>query len=217
MGWSYSSLKMYENCTYRYYRQRVKKDVKDYFESDEESYGVRTHKRLEQRLARKRPLPEEIASCEPICQELERAKQLHVEFQMALSKNLYPTEWYDRDAWSRAAADVLTIDDDAITIVDWKTGKVRYDDLQGMILAFHAHVYYPDVRTIRTRFIFTRHGVEKGDTYDMTKDLGFIWSEIKERVQEIAWSEQNNAWPKKKSGLCGWCPIKDCEHWYERS
>jgi hypothetical protein len=207
---------MFENCPYRYYRQRVRKDIKEYFESDAESFGVKAHKRLEQRLMRKRPLPEEIASCEQYCRELEVASELHVEYQMALNNRLDRVDWFSPDAWSRAAADVLAKDGSEATIVDWKTGKVRYDDLQGIVLAFHTFACFPDVTRVRTRFIFVRHGVEKGDVYDRSSDLDFIWGELKDRLQEIKWAQENDCWPKKRTGLCAWCPVKDCEHWRER-
>jgi len=46
---SYSSIKLYEQCPYRYYRQRVAKDIVD--EGGEASkYGERIHTFLENRL-----------------------------------------------------------------------------------------------------------------------------------------------------------------------
>ena len=53
---SYSSMKMFENCPQRYYRQRILKDIKD--EGGEASmYGERIHEMLEHRLRDNTELP----------------------------------------------------------------------------------------------------------------------------------------------------------------
>ncbi len=68
---SYSSIKLYENCPYRYFRQRVLKDVVD--EGGEASkHGERVHAYLEHRLKSNNLLPQEIAHYEPLCQSVER-------------------------------------------------------------------------------------------------------------------------------------------------
>ena len=219
MAWSYSSLNTFQNCPYRYFRQYEARDVKDVYESKEASWGIEAHRRFEQRLRNGRPLPPELENYETLCAELEQLPEVHAEYKMALNKKLEPVDWFAADVWSRAAADVLAVNRDTsqLTIVDWKTGKPRYDELQGLVLAFHAHAYFPDVKTIRTRFVFIKYGVEKGDTYDVEKDLDYIWRELSNKIRDIGWAKQSNAWPKRPTGLCGWCPVKDCEHWRERA
>ena len=71
---SYSSIKLYENCPLRYFRQRVVKDVVD--EGGEASkYGERIHTFLEHRLKENASLPQEVAHYEPLCASVERISQ----------------------------------------------------------------------------------------------------------------------------------------------
>jgi hypothetical protein len=70
---SYSSIKLYEQCPYRYYRQRVAKDIID--EGGEASkYGERIHTFLENRL-KGSDLPQEAAAYEPLCKSVEKIAQ----------------------------------------------------------------------------------------------------------------------------------------------
>ena len=85
---SYSSIKLYEQCPYRYFRQRVAKDIVD--EGGEASkYGERIHAFLENRL-KGSGLPEEAAVYEPLCRSVEKAAQggeLFIEQEMTLTEN----------------------------------------------------------------------------------------------------------------------------------
>jgi hypothetical protein len=77
---SYSSIKLYENCPLRYFRQRITKDVVD--EGGEASkYGERIHAFLEARL-KGSGMDSETAQYEPLCQSVEkiaRGGELHIE------------------------------------------------------------------------------------------------------------------------------------------
>lgn len=50
-------------------------------------------------------------------------KAVHVELQFAVDRDLLPVEWFSRNAWFRAAWDVLVEDGGEAKAVDWKTGR----------------------------------------------------------------------------------------------
>jgi len=149
---SYSSIKLYENCPYRYFRQRIVKDVVD--EGGEASkYGERIHQYLELRLKQDGLLPQEVAHYEPLCASVERiAKggELHIEKELVLNDNLTPKGWWDSDAWLRSKLDILVINSDEAVVMDWKTGKRNPDFFQMQIFAAQVFKHFPDVGRVKT-------------------------------------------------------------------
>ena len=141
---SYSSLKMYENCPYRYYRQKVVKDVQD-VQGEAAAYGEAIHKALELRLRDKTPLPDHLAKFESVCHMIEQKPGvLELEREMTLTESLTPTTWFAKDAWLRSKLDVLVVDGDKATILDWKTGKRRPDPEQLDIFAVQVFQHFPE-------------------------------------------------------------------------
>ena len=92
---SYSSIKLFENCPLRYYRQRIKKEVVD--EGGEASkHGERIHAFLENRL-KGSGLNAEVAQYEPLCASVERlAKQgtLHIEHELVRNADQFQMQMF---------------------------------------------------------------------------------------------------------------------------
>lgn len=211
---SYSSIKLYENCPTRYYRQRVLKDVVD--EGGEASkYGERIHKMLEDRVRDKTPLPVEAAPYEGLCRSLERAAvggELHVEKELVLTESLTPTGWWDADAWLRSKLDVLVIRDDTAVVMDWKTGKRNPDFFQMGVFAAQVFKHYPQVEVVKTSLVWLRLFEMDTETYSREQS-NEIWADILGRIRRIYQSAETENWPAKPSGLCRYCPARhDCAY-----
>ena len=209
---SYSSIKLYENCPYRYFRQRVLKDVVD--EGGEASkHGERIHAYLEHRLKSNNLLPQEIAHYESLCQSVERLAEggdLHIEHEMVLTENLTPTGWWETDAWLRSKLDILVINDTIANVMDWKTGKRNLDQFQMQLFAAQVFQHFPDVQTVRTSLVWLKTMEMDTETYyrAQTNDL---WADVMKRIQRIYKSLEHDNWPMKPSGLCRFCPARhDC-------
>ena len=155
---SYSSIKLYENCPYRYFRQRIVKDVVD--EGGEASkYGERIHQYLEYRLANDAVLPQEVAHYEPLCLSVERIAtggELLIEKELVLTENLTPTGWFDADAWLRSKLDILVINGSLANVMDWKTGKRNADQFQMQLFAAQVFKHYPEVQSVRTSLVWLK-------------------------------------------------------------
>lgn len=210
---SYSAIKMYENCPYRYYRQRVVKDIVD--EGGEASrYGERIHKYLEDRLQSAAVLPQEIARYEVLCQSIERAAaggQLLVENELCLNEQLQPTGWWDADAWLRSKLDVLVIKGADAVVMDWKTGKRRPDFFQMQIFAAQVFKHFPEVQRVKSTLIWLKD--MKLDSENYTR-LGAneLWLNLMSKVRRIYQSLEHDNWPARPSGLCRYCPARhDCD------
>jgi RecB family exonuclease len=209
---SYSSIKLYENCPFRYFRQRIVKDVVD--EGGEASkYGERIHQYLELRLKQDGLLPQEVAHYEPLCASVERiAKggELHIEKELVLNDNLTPTGWWDADAWLRSKLDILVINGDEAVVMDWKTGKRNPDFFQMQIFAAQVFKHYPDVVRVKTSLVWLKTMEMDTEIYNRGQ-VNDVWAEIMKRIQRIHKSLEFDNWPMRPSGLCRFCPARhDC-------
>jgi predicted RecB family nuclease len=210
---SYSSIKLYENCPYRYFRQRVVKDVVD--EGGEASkYGERIHQYLEYRLANDAVLPQEVAHYEPLCLSVERIAtggELLIEKELVLTENLTPTGWFDADAWLRSKLDILVINGSLANVMDWKTGKRNADQFQMQLFAAQVFKHYPEVQSVRTSLVWLKTMEMDTQTY-FRADVNAIWADVMKRIQRIHSSLEHDNWPARPSGLCRFCPARhDCD------
>lgn len=210
---SYSSIKLYENCPYRYFRQRISKDVVD--EGGEASkYGERVHQYLEYRLANNAELPQEVEHYEPLCQSIEKIAtggQLHVEKELVLTENLTPTGWWAADAWLRSKLDILVIKDHDAVVMDWKTGKRNPDQFQMQLFAVQVFKHFPEVDRVKTSLVWLKTMGMDTNTYSRP-DANGLWAEAMKRIQRIHTSLEHDNWPAKPSGLCRFCPARhDCD------
>lgn len=211
---SYSSIKLYENCPLRYFRQRIVKDVVD--EGGEASkYGERIHSFLETRLKENTLLPQEVAHYESLCSSVERIAcdgELFVEKELVLTDNLTPTTWWESDAWLRSKLDILVITGEIAVVMDWKTGKRNPDFFQMQIFAAQVFKHFPDVTRVKTSLVWLKDMAMDTEVY-YRNDVNTVWAEIMKRIQRINDSLEHDNWPAKPSGLCRYCPARhNCDY-----
>jgi hypothetical protein len=209
---SYSAIKLYENCPYRYFRQRITKDVVD--EGGEASkYGERVHEYLEHRLKSNKLLPQDVAHYEPLCASVEKIAaggELLIEHELVLTDNLTPTGWWDTDAWLRSKLDILVLNGTLANVMDWKTGKRNADQFQMQLFAAQVFKHFPDIETVKTSLVWLKTMEMDTETYyrAQTNDL---WADVMKRIQRIYTSLEHDNWPMRPSGLCRFCPARhDC-------
>jgi hypothetical protein len=210
---SYSSIKLFENCPLRYYRQRIKKDVTD-TGGEASKHGERIHAFLENRL-KGTDLPQEVAHYEPLCTSVEKMAstgELYVEKELVLNENLTPTGWWDADAWLRSKLDVLVIVGHDAVVMDWKTGKRKADNFQMDMFAAQVFKHYPEVQRVKTSLVWLK--TMEMDTEQFTRlDMNAIWAEVMKRIQRIQDAYEHSNWPARPSGLCRYCPCRhDCDY-----
>ena len=210
---SYSSIKLYENCPLRYYRQRIVKDVTDPG-GEASKHGERIHAFLESRL-KGSGLDAEVAQYEPLCASVEKlAKQgeLHIEKELVLTENLVPTGWWDSDAWLRSKLDVLVVIGADAVVMDWKTGKRNADQFQMQLFAAQVFKHFPDVHRVKSSLVWLK--TMEMDTAQYNRiDINIVWAEVMKRIQRIHDAYEHGNWPARPSGLCRYCPCRhDCDY-----
>lgn len=205
---SFSSLKMYENCPQRYYRQRILKDVRD-VGSAASKEGERVHKALERRLDEGLQLPKDLANAEPVCKSIEASPgDVMVEKELTLNDMLKPVSWFDKDAWFRVKVDVLVLNGDTVTVLDWKNGKRNVDTFQMESTAANIFMHYPEVTKVKTALVWLQSMKTDIDTYTKKDDFHSSWESIYGRVSLIEKSAEKDEWPAIPSGLCNYCPAQ---------
>lgn len=213
---SYSAIKLYENCSLRYYRQRIIKDIQD--EPGEASiYGDRVHKALESRLKIGADLPDHLAFAEKYCRSIEDLGNrglLGVEQELVITENFEPVDWWHRDAWLRFKLDVLVIVGSTALIFDWKTGKRRVDNFQMEMFAAIVFQMYPEVQVVKTNLVWLKDKAMDTEVFKR-KQSPYLWRTILEKIKRIEKSLEKENWPAKPSGLCGWCPARFSCDYYE--
>lgn len=211
---SYSAIKLFENCPYRYYHQRIAKTVVDQG-GEASAHGERIHKSLEDRIKEGTTLPSELDNLEPTVQVLEqygKAGSITAEQELTLNAKLEPTGWWSKDAWMRSKLDVLVTVGDKAMVVDWKTGKRRPDFAQLELFALQVFLQFPEINWVSSTFVWTKDLNTDREVYTRDKK-GELLTKLLEKTKRIEAALEKDKWPAKPSGLCKFCPCKDfCEY-----
>lgn len=214
--WSYSSLKLFEQCPRKYYHLRV---AKDYTEPESEAmlYGTRFHEAAEFYIKEGRPLPPYFGFAK---QALDNLKQLpgikFCEYEMGVTEDLQPCGFADPNAWFRGIADLLIVDEEReeARVVDYKTGKsAKYadpDQLELMSLCVFKH--FPKVKRVKSGLLFViANAFIKSKCESANQDL--LWDKWVTKHNKLKVALNSDTWNPKPSGLCRkHCVVTSCSH-----
>lgn len=207
--WSYSSLSSFETCPKRYYHLKVAKDVIDQ-QTEVTIWGSSVHKYLENRIKEGTPLPDMLANYEPLVKPIvEHPGEKLIEKQMAVTSDFRATGWWDDTAWCRGIVDVgvITSNQKAATLLDWKTGKRKPNSDQLKLFAALAFAHYPTLETVQTGFVWLKTAQIDKETYSRAQ-AQTIWLDFAPRVLRLHRAYEENRFAPKPSGLCArYCPV----------
>ena len=227
--WSYSALTDFEGCPARFAARRFYCTTVE-AETEEMKWGNRVHKAFEERIRDGKAFHPDLAAYEPWARVLERLPgEKFVERKFAVRKNHHPCGFFDADAYGRGVIDLLVIDGDTATIIDYKTGKKKDDETQLDLFAwFVVNEFDGRIKKTKSRYIWLKYvGLSPAQLVEQKiqiisgKELGYldakmVMNKMLPRIEtmERAWDEEN--FPCFPSGLCGWCPVEECVHWRPR-
>lgn len=210
--WSFSALKTFQQCPKRYNHQYVLKDVKD-SGSEATLYGTLVHEAIENHLNGVTPLPEQHNKFLPAVQKVESmAGDRYVEYKMALDFNLRPCDFDSPDRFVRGIADVLLVNGKEARVIDWKSSaSSRYADPKQLeLMALMVFRHFPKVDRVRGGLVFLVIDQLVQATY-LKKDQKLLWRKWIQDVQRIEVAKKNGTFTPSPSGLCGYCPVTECE------
>lgn len=107
------------------------------------------------------------------------------EIEWAFNKKWGSTGWFDEDCWLRIKVDLAYKDDDEnLTVVDYKTGKVR-DNYQEQLSLYALGAFLSsDVRRVKTQLWFLDHGHTTTVFYNR-EDVGVLKKNWNNRVARM--------------------------------
>jgi hypothetical protein len=213
-SWSYSRLKNFEVCPKRYYHVDVRKDFKE-AESEQLRQGNIVHKLFEERLGpRKVPFPQAYKDIyEPWATRVEYGPgDIHVEQQLAITKDFAPCEWFAPNAWYRAKVDVLKKHEQFAILIDWKTGRIVEEPVQLMLSTACVFAHHPEVQVCKSIYAWLAENAESGEVIKR-EELPTLWSNLWERIEELREAHARDSFPPTPNHLCrSWCPVSVCPH-----
>lgn len=203
-AWSFSSLNDYQNCPRSYQLKRVLKVVPN-VETEAMRHGTIQHEHLEFRVAKGTTLPPELQWMEPHIKTMEESgAKMVAEQAVGLTKGLTPTGFFAKDVWCRGKLDLTLQYEDSSTVLDWKTGKRKFDSDQLMLFAGFEMAARPEIDKVKTGYVWLKEKKIDSETFTR-KDLPTIWGHFMPKVERVERSYEKDEWPAKPSGLCGWC------------
>jgi hypothetical protein len=208
-AWTASSVGSFISCPHKYYRLRVVRDVKDFPRSEQQLYGTKLHKMVENAVAWGDPIPDAYPALKKIVEQIKKIPGEKLpEFRFSITEDFQKCGW--KEAWCRGAADLVIRRGSEAIILDYKTGKRKPTEQLALYAGF-AFAYWPELTKVHTGYVWLKdHKIDK-KTY--TKDdVPVIWQTWMPLVQRMQRAYESDQWIKRPSGLCAhWCPVKDCE------
>jgi hypothetical protein len=214
--WSFSSLKLFEQCPRKYYHLRVVKDFKEPV-SEAMSYGTDMHKAAEDYIKSDTPLPKRFAYIQSTLDSLKLLPGERVcEYEMGLTKDLKPCGFKDKDVWFRGIIDLAILDHETgeARILDYKTGRsTKYADTgQLELMALGVFKHFPTINKVRAGLLFVVANAFIKERYDISQEPK-LWTRWIQRHSRIEIAHQSDVWNPNPSGLCRkHCAVKSCPH-----
>lgn len=207
---SYSALNCYADvCPHQYWHRYILKDIK-FVETDAIRAGNEVHSAFEYRLEGKKPFPPHLQNCERFAQPLD-AYPKAVEQWYAVTESGTACESRSSEAFVRGKLDCTLIKGDRAHLFDWKSGSSRYEKpFELEIGAMLLKAKHPYLTKITGQYAWIKED-RLGQSYDLS-DTDRTWRSVTTIVGQIRQDQQRGEFEKRKSGLCGWCQVKSCEH-----
>jgi hypothetical protein len=214
--WSFSALKDYVNCPKQYHEVKVlKRFTKE--PTQQMTYGTEVHKACEDYVGEDKPLAKNYERFKPVLDSLKSIPGTrYPEYEMALDRFKKPCDFNDENRWVRGIVDLLIVDGDTAFIVDYKTGSNKYPDVKQLkLMALMTFAYFPEVQSIKAGLLFVMHDSFIDESYTRN-EIPKLWNSFHGDLERLKLSYETNAWMPNPTPLCGWCPVKSCDHHKER-
>lgn len=211
---AHTSLALFEQCPYRYMRERIAKDI-PWEQNEQAAWGDTVHKAIE-KFFETGDFADFLYPYRDLIMQAAVIRGVRtIEAHLAVTRDWQPCKYKASDAYFRGKIDLLLLrEDERVAVaVDWKTGNSKYDDgSQGERYGAMVMATYPWVEEVRTRWVYFKDcGIKRGE-YLRTHEL-----DLRDSVDSVALSIENaieqQAWPKKPTPLCKkYCGVIDCEY-----
>ena len=212
--WSYSSLGLFQQCPYKYYRTRIKKDIVEP-ETEAIRYGLMVHTAAEEYIRDGVDLPATLEYLRPTLDKLiSYFGDKYCEHKMALNRSFEPCDYDSPDAWWRGIADLIIVDGNKARIIDYKTGKsAKYADTKQLeLLSLATFKHFPQVKETKCALLFVVSRELVKAEYDVRYSHKY-WLKWLTDISLLELSFKADIWNPRPNFTCSkWCAVKDCIH-----
>lgn len=213
--WSFSHLKNFSVCPKKYYHVQVAKDYKEE-EGESLTYGKTIHKVLELYIEHGTILP---PVHEPVLKPIadryignRAGAEILVEQKYGLTRDFAPCDFFAKDVWFRGVADFVKIKGPVALMVDWKTGRVKENQVQLALMAASLFAHRPDVKAIRTEFVWIDHDAVTREDFKR-EEIAKVWANVLPEVETLERAYKLTEFPARPGGLCRkYCPVSSCPY-----
>jgi hypothetical protein len=215
-AWSYSSIKTFDQCPKKYFHLKVVKDVKDEA-GPEADYGTEFHEAAELFVKNGAPIPPKFKQYAGVVEALDKFpgdKYTELKLGIALTDKGYaPTTFFGKDVWWRGIVDLLIVNGDTASMIDYKTGKnAKYADMKQLdLMAGAIFCHFPEVNKIKSGLLYVVSN-EFPKKVHLRENLDTYLSVFDKQLDRLEAAMENGVWNPKSGPLCGWCPVVQCEH-----
>ena len=218
---SYSKLKNFEQCAFRYLKIDVQRIPEFKEKSEQLDWGNKVHKAMELALLGTAPLPAEMKPWQKWVDMVQRLPgELLVEQKWALTRDLQACTYFAPAVWWRARIDVFKIDhaNKRATMPDWKTGRTKHDFTQLVLNAACAFAHHPYLETIRAAFIWLPEDEITHEDFTKETVAEALKNGILDRINAVEQAHIMDSFPPNPGGLCReFCPVSICQYWRKGS
>ena len=202
MSFSNSSIKLYEQCPYKYKLQRI-----DGFQEPTgpaAERGKMIHAELETALLALPVYSEVTEYWEPLINEL-KAMGAQPEVELGFTHDWEPCAFTAGEVWLRGVLDVLSLNNNIAYVADWKTGKERDYEDQVKLYAVMVMAAYPEIEEVKLEILYV--DLKKKVSYGTIKRIDFegLRDWITSRILKI---EADDIYAPKPSFNCKWCHFR---------
>lgn len=219
-SYSYSLINSYISCPYRMYREKVVKDI-PFVQNEAAKWGSECHDVMD-KCIKASTLPEgRYSFMVPALSSVYRAangSQVYSEHGYGLTEDLQPTTF--RAGYLKGKLDVkFNTNPEKVTVVDWKVAK--YDaskyQLETDTFSYLVLKSEPEVKEVKSVLVWLKEESKGPPTVDVKTraDIPELEDKLLGKIATIERSLEYDNFPPKPSGLCGFCPVKDCKFWRE--
>ena len=211
-AWSYSALKVFEDCAYRSYIARVKKVPEP--GSAAMDRGTTIHEEAEHYVDGSGEFTDNLKKFKS---EFEELRQLYIEAKVELegdwgfTLDWKPTGWMVPDTWARIKLDALVHEDQtSARVIDYKTGRKFGNELghsqQMLLYAIAAFMRFEDLQFVTAELWYLDKGETTVRTFTREEAMEFLPG-YHSRAIRMTTAEEFDPNPSKYN--CKWCSYKD--------
>ena len=212
-AWSYSALKVFEECPYRTYISRVRRVQEP--SNPAAARGTEIHDQAEHFVdGTLGELPATLTKFEA---EFEELRQLYIDAKVELEGewgfNLEwaPVGWMEPKTWARIKLDALVHQDEtSARVIDYKTGKKFGNEIshsqQCLLYAIATFFRYPHLEFVQTELWYLDKGETTTKSYTRAEAMQFAPGF---HSRAIAMTTCDDFAPTPSKQACRWCKFKE--------